>query len=856
MNKMTPTDLESMEDSEPVFQRMGLPGYDEAFDDNGRVRSHWAGVMSRFAQMSRGELQLRSDRLARRTREAGIDYDIFSDPSRPSQAWLLDLMPILIAAAQWRWLQTALTQRARLFDAILHDVYGPQKTLKKGIIPPELVFSDPTYLTPCRDILPKAGPLRFYAADLARDDNGLWRVIDSHTETLAGLGFAVANRVIHSHVVGDVMRGCNATRLAAFSQNLQNALSRHAGSENARIAVLTPGPQHQDYFSHAYIARYLGYLLVEGGDLRTRGEQLCLKTLEGLQDIDLVVRCLDGRNMDPLELYTTRLAGPAGLLRVNRDRPNLVVNAIGTGIVQNRGLGMHLGRLAEELLGEELMLPDAPRNWLGDSNDQRYVLENLDRFVIRNAQEGTGRPGQAMLGQEVRSMTSEQRDLLVRSIALDGSRLVAEEELGFSHAPVWQNDKATSRPFAIRFFVAHTGERYEVMPGGLAMSVDRGRAVALSTVDGHTRDVWILGEQDQQPHFSLWRPRLENARVERSQRVIQSRVADDLYWIGRYQERADWTMRVLRSAYRRISEDSGPSTEDLGAVHRCLSGMLADERGPVKRPSGTNIDVVEGMCSRLLSGSTSWRTLSVVCENLYRCANLARDRLSFEAWHTLSLFRPGDEFMNELSRATSQGAILDMLDVGLRWLSAFGGLTHENMTRNYGWHFLNLGRRVERAYNLSEVLANLFADVTDGEDEMSALRLVLELADSFITYRSRYRIDPSLPLVLDLLLLDQSNPRSLAFQLTEAMRDMSAFPSDKPSADLSEARGLLASALDEVRQADVVAMATPVGRKRLAELVRGQLVSLPQFSDALARHYFNPVEDMPHRVHTRSEAAP
>ena len=164
-------------------------------------------------QAARGELQLRSDRLARRTREAGIDYDIFSDPSRPSQAWLLDLMPILIAAAQWRWLQTALTQRARLFDAILHDVYGPQKTLKKGIIPPELVFSDPTYLTPCRDILPKAGPLRFYAADLARDDNGLWRVIDSHTETLAGLGFAVANRVIHSHVVGDVMRGCNATSM-------------------------------------------------------------------------------------------------------------------------------------------------------------------------------------------------------------------------------------------------------------------------------------------------------------------------------------------------------------------------------------------------------------------------------------------------------------------------------------------------------------------------------------------------------------------------------------------------------------------------------------------------------------------
>ena len=289
------------------------------------LRARSGAIGNRFskdsAEISGAERELRSARLARRVRETGIAYDIFADPHTAPQRWTLDLSPVVISASEWHGLERALVQRARLFDALLNDVYGEQHLLRLGLVPAELIFSDAAYLLPCNGILPNAGGLMFYAADLARGDDGKWRVIDNHTETLAGIGFALANRVVHTHVAGDFFKNCNARRLAPYFQELQSTLTLHSGRENARIALMTPGPHHEDYFSHAYLARYLGYLLVEGHDLKTRNGQVYLKTLEGLKEIDLIVRCIDGKSSDPLELDPTGFIGPSGLLRVCRRSP-------------------------------------------------------------------------------------------------------------------------------------------------------------------------------------------------------------------------------------------------------------------------------------------------------------------------------------------------------------------------------------------------------------------------------------------------------------------------------------------------------------------------------------------------------
>lgn len=828
-------------------------GYDELLDRDGAPRRHWLPFLKELTALSESDRATRAVRLDRRVRETGIAYDIFADPTLGSQQWQLDLVPIVFSSAEWHWLEAALIQRAELFDAVLNDLYGDQHLLRDGHLPPELVFSDSAYLRACQGVLPHSGGLRFYAADLARGADGQWRIIDNHAETLAGAGFALANRMVHTHVAGDLFNASNAVRLASYFQSVQAALTQHSGRDNARIALLTPGAHHEDYFSHAYIARYLGYLLVEGADLRTRGGQVFLKTLEGLKEIDLIVRCVDGRASDPLELDPSGYDGPSGLVRTTRRSPGLVVNAIGSALVQNRALGPYLPKLAKHLLGEDLHLHDAPRWWLGCEKSRQHVAERFDQLVIRKAQEGTGRPGQAALGQDTRSMSETERELLKREIALHGARLVAEEKIGFSKAPVYAHGNLTPQPFAVRLFVTRTQAGYVAMPGGLAMTIDPDRAVALSAPDGHTRDVWVLSDAEQAHHVSLWRPALETARVQRSQRVIQSRVADDLFWLGRYAERSDWTMRVLRSALRRVAEDSGPDA-GTSAARKCLEVLLTDEDStPVdkKRIAGVDYD---GLCAQLIRGSGASRTLQRTMQRLYKVAHLARDRLSLEAFQTLSRFRPGDPWATSLASA-KPGGVLDLLDEGLASISAFNGLMHENMTRNFGWSILDMGRRLERAYNLSEAMMVLFIPAPDAEDEQNSLMLLLELADSFITYRSRYRLDPMLPLVLDLLLLDETNPRSLCYQLAAFSRQLETLPEGKQGVSLTEDRRVILALLTSIRLADVERMANEGSRATLQKVLMEQLQLLPELSDAVARHYFNLTDDALHRAHQRSDNA-
>lgn len=825
--------------------------YDELLSPDGAVRPQWRALLAALGTMPQAERSLRAARMERRVRETGIAYDIFSDPTRPAQRWQLDLAPVMISSAEWRWLEAALIQRARLFNAMLADLYGEQVLMREGVVPPDLVFSDSAFLRPCQGILSQAG-LQFYAADLARGADGQWRVIDSHTETVAGVGYALANRVVHTQVAGDLFKHCNAVRLSAYFHQLQAALTLHSRRGNARIGLLTPGPRHEDYFSHAYLARYLGYLLVEGSDLRTEGAQVYLKTLEGLKEIDLIVRCVDGRAIDPLELDPYGFDGPAGLVRVTRKQPHLVVNPAGSALVQNRGLGAYLPAIARRLLGEELSLADAPRSWLGDPDAQQRALDRRGGIIIRQTQEGTGRPGQASLGHDPQSLSAAELDVLRREITLNGNRLVAEEKIGFSTSPAFQREGLVPKPFAVRLFVSRTATGYQVMPGGLAMTVDPDRAVALTSAEGHTRDVWLLSDAEQGPHMSLWRPTFESARVERSQRVIQSRVADDLFWLGRYAERADWTMRVLRSALRRVEEDHGPATGRRAAA-RCLKVLLAKEAprsGTGETPPADT--EIEQLCAQLISSPKGHRTLERTIEGLYRVAHLVRDRLSLEAWQTLSKFRPGDMWATSLA-AAKPVAMLDLLDEGLASLSAFNGLMHENMTRNFGWSFLDMGRRHERAYNLSEAILTLFIPVPEPDAEQSGLMLLLELADSFITYRSRYRLDPMLALVLDLLLLDEANPRSLSYQLAAVSRHLESLPAARRGVSLSEDRRLILELLTSIRLADVESMAREETRGALEALMRHQLELLPELSNAVSRHYFNLTDDAPHRVQTRIE---
>jgi uncharacterized alpha-E superfamily protein len=387
------------------------------------------------------------------------------------------------------------------------------------------------------------------------------------------------------------------------------------------------------------------------------------------------------------------------------------------------------------------------------------------------------------------------------------------------------------------------------------MAIVPNLAVGLSAPEPRTRDVWIIADGEVPPHRSLWQPTIDTARVQRSQRVIQSRVADDLFWLGRYAERSDWIMRVLRSAVQPLRGDTAPS-QVQGAAHACLEALAMGEQVEIAEISkGRAPDAMEHTLHLLIAPKDGRRTLDDTLDKLYRVANLTRDRLSLEAWRVLSHFRPGADWRRALVDSPPE-ALLDLIEDGLGWLAAFNGLIHENMTRNKGWSFLDMGRRIERAGNMSEAILWLFGQPLEREEETGRLFFLLEAADSFITYRSRYRLDPMLPLVLDLLLLDESNPRSLAYQLASISQHLGGLPQANPAASLTDERRLILSMLTSIRLVDVEALAKDATRSELQAALRKQLRLLPQLTTAIERHYFNLLEEQPHRVHTRLEPKP
>ncbi len=829
--------------------------FDEWIAPDGRPKPHWEPFIECLSLLSSDDQKLRADALNRLVRETGIAHDIFADPDLQNQPWQVDLIPLIIESTQWQWLEAALVQRARLMNAILADVYGPQNTLISGEIPPCLMYADNGFLRPCHSIAHTDGHVRFYAVDLIRDRDGQWRAIDSHAETPGGVGFALANRVVYTHVAAEMFRSCNAVRLATFFDDLRGDIARRANRDDPRVALLTPGPHHDDYFSHTYLARYLGYELVEGADLRVIRNRVYLKTLEGLKEVDVLVRCIDGAIADPLELDPSGFLGSAGLVQATRLRPGLVTNALGSGLAENRALGSLLPKLCRSLLGEDLMLHDAPRYWLGEASARQRVLHDLDGYVIRPARDGTGRPGRASAAQNAAELSANDRAKLKADVELKGSTLVAEPiGSGAATTPSWTSQGLRPEPYAVRLFVAAVGrDDYVVMPGGLSMTLNRPDSVSMISPEGRSRDVWVLSDQPPVPHVSLWPTCIEHVRVQRTSRGLQSRVADNLFWLGRYCERTDWVMRTLRSALSRVSEDSG-GPEHIGSVRAALNLIVSKDThlrcSDVPDHDSTQVEQIVGDLIVPAQHAYGLRTL---LDHMLRVASLTRDRLPLEAWRSLNHLHERCSWPTG-QPAPGNATALELLEEGIQALAAFSGLMMENMTRNFGWRFLDLGRRLERSVNTAELLQAFFSNRLDDEELNGRLLLTLELADSFITYRSRYRMSPVLSLVLDLLLADESNPRSTAFQLIAIREHLEALPRAATDRGRSEEQRQALALLTQVQLADVGTIAS-VGkngrRNTLISVLEQQVSGLPELSEMITRRYFNLTDSTPRRVLTR-----
>ena len=816
---------------------------------DGHVRPHWQPVLSFLESEGASGCNSRSERIQRRIVENGLTLDSFTDPDNLEQPWRLDLLPLVLEATEWRRVEQAMMQRMRLFETLLDDLYGAQSVFDKGLLPPSLVFNDPTFLRPLHGIDKGSAPrLMFMAVDLARDRQGEWRIIDTHAETNAGHGFALANRVVLAESSARLFRACNARRISAFHQAVAEELNRRAGLDAPTIAILGPNPDHESYLSHAYMARYVGCLLLEGTDLRVVDKKVFHKTLAGLHPIDLIVRAVEAAKADPLELDPSGFDGPAGLVQAVRSNPSLVANALGTAAIENRGIAPFIAGLTKRLIGEEPLLPDAPRLWLGDAETRNAFLADPNAYILRPAFESTARPGHANPGYNLAGLNKAERDALLHEVELNGAQYVAETPVGFATAPSWTKDGLVAKPYALRVFVAATEDGYQVMPGGLALTISSGAAISLSDPRADSRDVWIGSDEPQGPHYSRWRISEEESQVQRLGSRLPSRIADNLFWLGRYVERADWTMRVMRNALSRGDEDLRPIRRD-NAAESAIETILS--KGPRKAGAKSEPELtLEQRVENLFSSTGNAYGLMTTFQNIRRVARQSRDRLSLDAWRLLSALR-----IDQPTGSTDPAVeLVERLDVRIAELAAFNGLMHENMTRNFGWRFTDIGRRIERAYQMAEFLLLLLRASPNEVDETDRLAFLLETSDSFMTYRARYRFAPTFPLVLDLLLVDETNPRGIAFQLVELHEHISNLPKASQDAVRTPDQRLALELLTQIRLADIDAMRI-VGkngeRAVLKETLDRLIAGLPQLSDIVSRRYFSLTEEQPQRVHTR-----
>ena len=825
--------------------------HDEMIGADGHIRPHWRRFVEVLDGLPHRELSRRWRLAGRLLHENGLTYTL--DQAAGGRPWELDFVPMAIDADEWREIESGLIQRARLLNAILADLYGAQTLLTTGDLPAALVYGNPHFLRPCHGIKPRDGVfLHMYAADLGRGADGRWRVLGDRTQAPSGLGYALENRIVLSRCLPELFRACQVHRLASYFQSAHDSLVSRTNRDSPRIVLMTPGPSVEGFFAHAYLARYLGYTLAEGGDLTVRDSRVYLKSVDGLKPVDMVLRRVDSEDCDPLELRVDSMLGVAGLLQAARANTVVVANALGSGLVESKALMRYLPALCTRLLGEDLAIPSTPTWWCGRDDDRAAVLERLDELALDgafmrrpllSATEGV------VLGSE---LTPDGRQAVMERLTKRGHHYVAQDVMRLSTTPVWSDGRLEPRPMSVRVFLAVKDDGYVVMPGGLtrvAASRD-GHAVALFRGEG-TKDTWVISEEPVARITLLGSP-LSYAKPKRTGKDLPSRAADNLFWLGRYAERTEDLVRALRGVVSRLTEDAAPMSDfaALRSVLRVLlekGGARTSGAGEWQRERGANpASLLERKLATLMFDPACPYGLQESVEHLHRTASLARDRLSLDAWRTLSRLHAqatGRIDVGEASGRIEFGAALELLDDAVRSLSAFSGMEMENMTRNHGWRFLDMGRRLERAQHLAELLRSLLAR---GDPEADgSLVLILELADSIMTYRSRYLTTPMVPPVIDLLVLDETNPRSIAFQVRVLADHVDQLPRDPDLYARSPEQREVLLLLTDIQLADIAELChqDKDGRRSALDQLLAHIVrAMPRLSELIGRDYFSHAE--------------
>jgi len=830
----------------PQRYRLDRGGYDEMYRPSGEYRTRWVGFLDSLKRLGMPEVSRRWTEARNLIRENGVTYNVYGEQHGLDRPWRLDPIPVIYTDREWESIETGLIQRATLLERILADLHGPQTLLQRGSIPPELVFNYPGYLRPCHRLpLPAGRYLYLYAADIARMPDGSFCVMQDRTQAPSGTGYALENRIVLSRMLPEAFRECRVQRLARFFQTLRDTLRSVAprNHDNPRIVLLTPGPHNETYFEHAYLARYLGYTLAEGGDLTVRDNRVCLKLLGGLQPVDVILRRLDADYCDPLELRADSFLGIAGLVQAVRSGNVTIANALGSGLVENPALQAFLPGLCRHLLGEELLLASAPAWWCGDPASLRHVVANLHRMVVKPTFLRTRT--EPYFGEKLSS--AERESLIARIVASPGS-WVAQEQLQLATTPVLQREQLEPRHVVTRAYLCAADDTFVVMPGGLSRVTGTSESLVVSMQQGGgSKDTWVLSPTAVSP-FSLLRTDAQPVELSRAGGDLPSRAADNLYWLGRYAERAESGIRLIRSIFLRLSDRTGAGdAPELPILLRALTMQMLTAPGFVGEGSEARIAAPEEELLSLLFDNERVGSLAYTLDGLVRVAGSTRDRISQDMWRIIGSL----DLRNESHRAFSARKkrdnrrvfleVLESLNRGITTISAFGGLVMDSMTRGQGWRFLEMGRRLERSIQTITLLENTLVHPISGD--VSLLETLLDIADSSMTYRRRYMSSVQAAPVVDLLLADETNPRSVAFQYLKLMEAVENLPHDSMHPARAPEQRIVLAGLTALRLSDIDELSATSGKHHTREALRKLLTQLgedlPKLSETITRRFLS-----------------
>ena len=798
--------------------------YDEMLGKDGILRPHWKAFFQSFDQLGNAEMQSRNDEMSRLLKENGVTYNIYNNSGVFNRDWNVDSIPFLISGEEWSKVEAALIQRAELLNLLLQDIYGDQKLIKKGIIPLELIYNHTGFLRQCAGIkFPGKHSLLLYSADMARSPDGKLWIISDRTQAPSGSGYALENRTVMTRVLPELFNGLKVRHLSPYFDTLSNSLNelgaRH--HQNPRIVILTPGPGSETYFEHSYLSSHLGYTLVQGNDLMVKNNFVWLKTLSGLEKVDVIIRRIDDVYCDPLELKEDSQLGVAGLLTVIRSGNVSIANPPGSSILENPGLMPFLQNISQHFFGTGLLMPTIASWWCGQPKELKYVLQNIQSLVIKRIYRGMSRSTSV----DGASLSPAQIAELKYQINKFPFLYVGQEKIGLSSTPSLVNGVIEPRKTIFRSFLVSNGSSYTAMAGGLSRtSSDALTFIVSNQSGGNSKDTWIISPE---PGNSIIVPKKHPEKLEAPKGILPSHTAENLFWVGRYTERLLGNARFHRTVIQfiaggnKLMQETDIQTEQVllkALTHYTFTypGFVEENEASAANLQEPWTELRDILFNEARPGSLKYDYLLFT-----RAVHAVRDHWSIDTWRVL---RGMEEAWSTVLDNPKPGHLKMqyVLDNLITSVVAFIGLNRESISREQGWIMLDMGRKIEQCLLLVSMLRATLVNKYDDQVDYNLQESVLISNEGLVNFRYKYRSLLQLPLVLDLMIFDPNNPRALLYQLDRLKKNLGNLPRNNQDQSLLPHDLLVAEAYELMERAN---------KEQLAELniAAGQYINLDNF---------------------------